>query len=216
MASVINPDNGELKILGALAVANGLTLSGKLSIDNLSDIDLNTPTYGDGALNVLGGGYFGGHVYVGGTLVANGDVITLGNSGGSLTLNSNISSDILPASTSTYDIGSPTSEWNYAFFKNVVLDSAEEYVNTSISILQAVSYINSSTNNAVTMLNGQHNGQIKVLVAVETPISAVQVTPDNLLGFTSIIFDTEGQTITLMYTYAGWAVISNRGASLVI
>ena len=133
MSSVINPDNGELNILGSLSVANGLALSGKLSIDDNSDINLVTPIYGDGALNVVGGGYFGGNLYVGGTLVANGDVITLGNGGGSLTLNANINSDILPATTNTYNVGSTTAEWNYGFFRNIVLDSDEDVSSNSFS-----------------------------------------------------------------------------------
>lgn len=215
MSSVINPDNGELNILGSLSIAQGLTLNGKLSIDDNSDIDLNTPTYGDGALNVTGGGYIGGNLYIGGTLVANGDVITLGNSGGSLTLNANISSDILPSDTDTYNVGSPAAEWNYGFFKNIVLDSDEETINASVSNIQAVSYIDSSTANTVSMADGTNTGQIKIIVVIETPPSAVQITPDNLLGFTDIIFNTVGQSVTLMYTYAGWVILSNRGASLV-
>jgi hypothetical protein len=211
MSSVINPDNGELNILGSLSVANGLALSGKLSIDDNSDIDLNTPTYGDGALNVAGGGYFGGHVYVGGTLVANGDVITLGNGGGSLTLNANISSDILPSDTDTYNVGSTTAEWNYGFFRNIVLDSNEETVNTSVSNIQAVSYITSSTSNSITLADGEYTGQIKVIVAIEDiSASPVQLTPDTPLGFNYFIFNAIGQTVTLMYTYAGWAIITNR------
>ena len=222
MASVINPDNGELNILGSLSltsdlsIGGGLSLAGKLSIDDTSDIDLNTPTYGDGALNIAGGGYFGGNLYVGGTLVANGDVITLGNGGGSLTLNANISSDILPSTTDTYNVGSTSAEWNYGFFRNIVLDSDEETVNTSVSTIQGVSYIDGSTSSTVTLGNGEYTGQIKVIVAVvDVSSSPVQVTPDNLLGFTSIIFNAVGQTVTLMYTYEGWVILSNRGASLV-
>lgn len=211
MSSVINPDNGELNILGSLSVADGLTLSGKLSIDDNSDIILEAPVYGDGALNVAGGGYFGGHVYVGGTLIANGDVITLGNGGGSLTLNANISSDILPSDTDTYNVGSTTAEWNYGFFRNIVLDSNEETINTSVSNTQAVSYITSSTSNSITLADGEYTGQIKVIVAIDDiSASPVQLTPDTPLGFNYFIFNAKGQTVTLMYTYAGWAIISNR------
>lgn len=214
MSSVINPDNGELNILGSLSVADGLSLSGKLSIDDISDIGLITPpTYGDGALNVVGGGYFGGNLYVGGTLVANGDVITLGNSGGSLTLNANISSDILPATTNTYNVGSTTAEWNYGFFKNIVLDSDQETVNTSVSTVQGVSYINSSTSSSVTLANGTYVGQIKVIVAVDS-VSSVIVTPSNLLGYTNFIFNDAGGSVVLMYTTAGWVILSARDVSL--
>ena len=211
MSSVINPDNGELNILGSLSVADGLSLSGKLSIDDTSDIDLNTPIYVDGALNVVGGGYFGGNLYVGGTLVANGDVITLGNGGGSLTLNANISSDVLPSDTNTYNVGSTTAEWNYGFFRNIVLDSNEETINTSVSNTQAVSYITSSTSNSITLADGEYTGQIKVIVAIDDiSASPVQLTPDTPLGFNYFIFNAIGQTVTLMYTNAGWAIISNR------
>ena len=50
-----------------------------------------------------------------------------------------------------------------------------------------------------------------VIVAIaDISASPVQVTPDTPLGFNYFVFNAIGQTVTLMYTYTGWVIISNR------
>ena len=109
MASVIKPDNDELHILGSVKSTNQIDL-GKLNINNSDDVDLNSlpanHAAADAALNVQGGAVVGGNLYTAGTFVAGGDVITLGGTGASLSLNANINSDVLPATTDTFDLGS--------------------------------------------------------------------------------------------------------------
>ena len=84
MSSVINPDSGSLKILGTIDTLSAIMTT--LNITNSDNVDLATPVLGASALNVTGGGYIGGHLYVHGSIVANGDIVTLGNSGSGVVL----------------------------------------------------------------------------------------------------------------------------------
>ena len=73
MSSVINPDSGSLKILGTIDTLSAIMTT--LNITNSDNVDLATPVLGASALNVTGGGYIGGHLYVHGSIVANGDIV---------------------------------------------------------------------------------------------------------------------------------------------
>ena len=122
MSSHINPD------------------AGRLIIESTQNLDLtvsqaNMPA---GASLYNKGGFFNsGHLYVQGTLVVNGDIITLGSSGGSLTLNSNISSDVLPDITSgiQYNIGSTTKPWNIGYFEKIVSSQNPATATTDVPTL---------------------------------------------------------------------------------
>jgi hypothetical protein len=238
MTSVISPDDNKLVVKGTLSALGAnfvgdLTVSGtisgdnitssdgitnilKLGIDSADDIDLENPLIEDAALGVIGGGFLGGNLYVGGTLLANGDVITLGNSGGSLTLNSNVSSDILPSNTLTYNIGSETNQWLTLNVKNVNL-SALNYTSTSdlteVSLETTISYITATTSSELDLADGEP-GNTKTIVVTETPALPVTVTPTTALGFSTITLTNAGDSISLLYTSNGWAVTSSFRATV--
>jgi len=233
MATYINPDNNELIIVGAVTAtsvtSSGATSLTDLALNSVDDIDLNNipnwteltdptdPGYAPAALSVQGGSWVGGNQYIGGTLVANGDVITLGNAGGSLTLNANISSDVVPSTDNAYNIGSDVKEWSNVYTQNLHLNSTSEDVVTTgpVSASTAVSHFNGTTSNAVSLPDGS-NGQIKIIAQVSAPASTVVLTPDTPLGFSSITFNIAGETATLMYTSSGWVVLSNHRSTITI
>lgn len=233
MATYINPDNNELIINGALSatsvVSSTATTLTDLTLTSVNDIDLNDipswtevsdptdPGYAPAAFAMQGGMWIGGNQYIGGTLVANGDVITLGNAGGSLTLNANISSDVLPSTDGAFDIGSDAKEWANVYAQNLHLNATSEDIVTTgpISATTSVSLMDGSTSNAVSLPDGS-NGQIKIIVQNANPASVVVLTPDTPLGFTSITFSNAGETATLMYTNSGWAVLSNHRSTITI
>ena len=225
MASVINPDgdlyiiNGDVKITGEIIAGDGVG-SDTLRIASINDLDLsgfpaNLPAdfdSADAALNVKGGSWVGGNMFVGGTLIANGDLISLGNGGGSLTLNSNISSNILPSVSKSYDIGSPSLEWRNATISGITLSATPQEITaiqTSIetgSSSPAVAHVKTNTNSALALPDGDTPGEIKVVLAVETPVAPVTVTPDNPVGFAYFTLTNAGDSITLMYTAIGWVI----------
>jgi hypothetical protein len=63
---------------------------------------------------------------------------------------------------------------------------------------------------ALTLANGT-TGQIKIISHVVDGGSAV-LTPTTKIGFTTITFTNVGDSATLVYTAAGWAIIGISGA----
>lgn len=63
---------------------------------------------------------------------------------------------------------------------------------------------------ALTLANGTA-GQIKIISHVVDGGSAV-LTPTTKIGFTTITFTNVGDSATLIYTTAGWAIIGISGA----
>ena len=63
---------------------------------------------------------------------------------------------------------------------------------------------------ALTLANGTA-GQIKIISHVVDGASAV-LTPTTKIGFTTITFTNVGDSATLIYTAAGWAIIGISGA----
>lgn len=200
MPTYINPDNG------------------RLVIKSSNDINLNDINANDSALHVTGGQYTGGNLYVAGTLVVNGDVVTLGNAGGSLTFNANISSDVLPNTTEQFDIGSDILKWNNVFSKTInadkfVLTSNPSEVTTVIDPENSVCYITANTQANITLANGQE-GQMVLVVVTDTLALPVTLTPDNSNGFTNIVLTNAGDTASMLYTNGSWSITSVFRASV--
>ena len=63
---------------------------------------------------------------------------------------------------------------------------------------------------ALTLANGTA-GQLKIITHVVDGGSAV-LTPATALGFTTITFTNAGESATLVYTAAGWAIVALNGA----
>ena len=200
MPTYINPDNG------------------RLVIKSSNDINLNDISASDSALHVTGGQYTGGNLYVAGTLVVNGDVVTLGNAGGSLTFNANISSDVLPNITEQFDIGSDILKWNNVFSKTInadkmVLTSAPSEVTTAIYSENSICHVTANTQANITLSDGQE-GQIVSVITTETPVLPVTLTPDNSNGFTNIVLTNAGDTVSMLYTNGSWSITSVFRASV--
>lgn len=225
MASVIRPDNGEYIVHGNMTINGEITittddgdinLTDTLRLDSTNDVDLNNipATYqdADAALNIQGGAWIGGNLYTAGTFVANGDIVTLGNAGGSLTLNGNVSSDILPSTTNTYNVGSASNQWASVNTSTIVVESnPQEITSATHTETSSVCHIGSSTPASV-ILNDGVEGQLLHIVCVVA--NSVQISPSNALGFTSATFTNAGDSVTVLFTGGKWAVTSNFRASI--
>ncbi len=194
MSSHINPD------------------AGRLIIESTQDLDLtasqaNMPS--GASLHNKGGMFNSGHLYVQGTLVVNGDIITLGASGGSLTLNSNISSDVLPDITSgiQYNIGSTTKPWNIGYFEKIISSRNPVTATTDVPTTKGTVLLDGTTNTSLSLSNGSV-GEHKTIIVTATPTGTITVTPSTALGYTSISFAAVGDTAQLIYTSNGWSILS--------
>ena len=196
MASYIKPDDGRLVINSTL---------------NFADLEAIVDT--ESALLLKGGAYINNDLYIGGTLIANGDIITIGNTGGSLTLNSNISSDVIPTTTNNYNLGSNNKQWDKIYANKILMTQITSNAGTEVSVDHGVSYITSATNVSPTLPDGEL-GQLVTIVATEALNNPVTLSPDNGLGYTTVTFNNLGDSIYLMWTPNGWAIISHFRTSI--
>lgn len=65
---------------------------------------------------------------------------------------------------------------------------------------------------ALTLANGAV-GEMKIIVHTVDGGSAV-LTPTTKIGFSTITFTAVGDSATLIYTSAGWAIIGSRGVTI--
>jgi hypothetical protein len=113
---------------GALRVRGGIGVGGNIYVDNVTSSTTST----NGALVVTGGVGIGGDLNVQGSIVAQGNItangnIVLGNSTSTdtLTIESEINSDLIPTVNNKFSIGSTTSYWANLYAENVgVLNTA--------------------------------------------------------------------------------------------
>ena len=101
-------------------------------------------------------------------------------------------------------------------FSNSIQDFTSEQT-AAVSITTAVSLLETTSNNvATTLANGTVQGQIKTIIA-DTDQGASVLTPATRLGYADLNFVDDGDTATLMWTGAAWAVIgfADVGADIV-
>ena len=84
----------------------------------------------------------------------------------------------------------------------------------AVYVTTAVTTIASSAAIALTLANGSA-GQIKIITMI-TDGGTATLTPTTLNGYTTIAFDTDGDSCILYYAGAtpGWCVIANQGCVL--
>ena len=191
MSSHINPDSGTLVIEST----------------NVLDVGTTPVNPVGAALYIKGGVYTDTDMYIHGTLVVNGNVISLGNAGGSLTFNANISSDVIPNVSSgiQYDLGSNTNPWNEGYFQKIV--TKPEISTTAISTTTGTTYLDGTTSTSLALANGIE-GERKAIVVTATPAGAITVTPTTAVGYANMQFSAVGDSAELMYTSTGWSILS--------
>ena len=103
-------------------------------------------------------------------------------------------------------------------FSNSVQDMTAVQNSGAISITTAVTLLGlESTNGATTLANGTVVGQMKTIIC-DVDQGASAMTPATPLGFTNIAFADDGDTVTLMWTGAKWAIVgfADVGADIVV
>ena len=103
-------------------------------------------------------------------------------------------------------------------FSNSVQDMTSVQNSGAISITTAVTLLNlESTNGATTLADGTVVGQMKTIIADVDQGSSV-MTPASPMGFADLNFVDDGDTATLIWSGAKWAVIgfADVGADIVV
>lgn len=104
-------------------VTGDLEITGSsISITQL-DVDLEFNTLGTGKVNVNGNMLVNGDVHVTGNISADGDIQIGDEDTDSITFNADITSNLIPDVTDTYNLGTTDKRWNTVFANNIVTDN---------------------------------------------------------------------------------------------
>lgn len=102
---------------------------------------------------------------------------------------------------------------NSSFGKDVVLSAQSLSGAGAVNVTDAfTSLTTTGSAQALTLANGSV-GELKVITHTVDGGSAV-LTPTTKIGFSTITFTAVGDTATLIYTSAGWAIIGSRGVTI--
>ena len=125
----------------------------------------------------------------------------------------------MPKVTITNDRGLVQSTGNGVdIVSNLTLSGA---LLTSVNTLTGAGAVSLTTTTTLLVTTGAHNltlangapGQIKV-ITMRTRVGDATLTPTALEGGLTLTFNSVGDTVTLVYNGAKWAIISNNGATL--
>ena len=88
---------------------------------------------------------------------------------------------------------------------------------TVVDVTSAITTIASgATALALSLANGTSDGQLKFITKITHGGGDTTITPTNLLGYSTIVFNTQGDSVVLLYlnSTSGWSVISNNGCTI--
>ena len=77
-----------------------------------------------------------------------------------------------------------------------------------------VTQITTSGADAFTLADGEVQGQIKIITALDQAAGDATLTPANMTGGTTITFGDNGDSVILLFLGTTWRVIGNNGAVL--
>lgn len=102
---------------------------------------------------------------------------------------------------------------NSSFGTDVVLGTQSLSGAGAVDITNAfTSLTTTGVSQALTLADGSV-GEMKVIVHAVDGGSAV-LTPTTKIGFSTVTFAAVGDSVTLIYTSAGWAILASRGVTI--
>ena len=84
--------------------------------------------------------------------------------------------------------------------------------NGAANVTTAITAVNATSGTiAVTLADGS-DGQVKTILNVSTSgTNAITITPTTLAGYTSIVLNAPGETVTLLFKSSKWYIIGGNG-----
>jgi hypothetical protein len=102
---------------------------------------------------------------------------------------------------------------NSSFGTDVVLSAQSLSGAGAVDITNTfTSLTTTGASQALTLANGVV-GELKIITHTVDGGSAI-LTPTTKIGFSTVTFTAVGDTVTLIYTSAGWAIIGSRGVTI--
>jgi len=86
---------------------------------------------------------------------------------------------------------------------------------TAVNVTTAITEINATSATHTCALADGSDGQVKTIINTSTSgTNAITITPTNLRGYTTIVLNAPGETVTLLFKNSNWNVIANQGATI--
>ena len=90
--------------------------------------------------------------------------------------------------------------------------TADGSTNTAINVTTAITEIDATSATHSAALADGSDGQIKTIIDTATSgTNAITITPTNLRGYTSVILNAEGESVTLLFKNSRWNIIAGNG-----
>ena len=87
---------------------------------------------------------------------------------------------------------------------------------SAIEITNPVTEVDATSGAAPVTLADGSNGQIKTIINVSSSgTNAVTITPSNLRGYTSIVLNAPGETVTCMFKNSNWNIMGGHNFAAV-
>lgn len=146
---------------------------------------------------------------VGGTGTVNGLTLTgTVTSSGSLTLGGTLDLSSPPAIGGT---APSTGKFTTLTINDVIVGAVQSLSGAgAVNLTDPITELTTTAANALTLANGTV-GQVKIITMIVDGGDGT-LTPTTMIGGTTITFDAVGDSATLVYTSAGWAVVGISGA----
>jgi hypothetical protein len=96
------------------------------------------------------------------------------------------------------------------------LAQSPETVDSSgtMSTEKVISLINIGTSDITSTLIDGGAGQLKFIVMTTVVGASATITPTHFINGTSMVFNSVGASVLLLYTSSSWMIISNNGATI--
>ncbi len=90
--------------------------------------------------------------------------------------------------------------------------TADGSTNTAVNITTAITAINATSATHSAVLADGADGQIKTILNVSTSgTNAITITPTNLAGYTTIVLNAPGETVTCIFKSSKWYILGGQG-----
>ena len=86
---------------------------------------------------------------------------------------------------------------------------------TAINVTTPITEVDATSAAAPCTLADGSDGQIKTIINVSTSgTNDITITPSNLIGYSTITLNAEGETVTCIFKNSNWNVIAGNGYAL--
>ena len=93
--------------------------------------------------------------------------------------------------------------------------TADGSTSIAVNITTPVTEVNATSAIATLTLADGANGQIKTIINVSTGgTNVVTITPSNLRGYTNILLNAPGETVTCMFKNSNWNILAGNDYSV--